>query len=146
MINILSAEITFSLTIAPQAIIQTLALFAGIFLLILLNTLRQIHLTNPIELLHSENVGEKPPKANWFFALAGVVILGGAYYLAVSIEDPIMAMLWFFVAVIMVIVATYLLFISGSVAVCRILQKKKNYYYKANHCFFYRLLIYRYRR
>ena len=146
MINILSAEITFSLTIAPQAIIQTLALFAGIFLLILLNTLRQIHLTNPIELLHSENVGEKPPKANWFFALAGVVILGGAYYLAVSIEDPIMAMLWFFVAVIMVIVATYLLFISGSVAVCRILQKKKNYYYKANHFVSVSSMAYRMKR
>ena len=146
MINILSAEITFSLTIAPQAIIQTLALFAGIFLLILLNTLRQIHLTNPIELLHSENVGEKPPKANWFFALAGVVILGGAYYLAVSIEGPIMAMLWFFVAVIMVIVATYLLFISGSVAVCRILQKKKNYYYKANHFVSVSSMAYRMKR
>ncbi len=146
MINILSAEITFSLTIAPQAIIQTLALFAGIFLLILLNTLRQIHLTNPIELLHSENVGEKPPKANWFFALAGVVILGGAYYLAVSIEDPIMAMLWFFVAVIMVIVATYLLFISGSAAVCRILQKKKNYYYKANHFVSVSSMAYRMKR
>ena len=146
MINILSAEITFSLTIAPQAIIQTLALFAGIFLLILLNTLRQIHLTNPIELLHSENVGEKPPKANCFFALAGVVILGGAYYLAVSIEDPIMAMLWFFVAVIMVIVATYLLFISGSVAVCRILQKKKNYYYKANHFVSVSSMAYRMKR
>lgn len=146
MINILSAEITFSLTIAPQAIIQTLALFAGIFLLILLNTLRQIHLTNSIELLHSENVGEKPPKANWFFALAGVVILGGAYYLAVSIEDPIMAMLWFFVAVIMVIVATYLLFISGSVAVCRILQKKKNYYYKANHFVSVSSMAYRMKR
>ena len=83
MINILSAEITFSLTIAPQAIIQTLALFAGIFLLILLNTLRQIHLTNPIELLHSENVGEKPPKSQLVFGVGRCRHLRRAYYLAV---------------------------------------------------------------
>ncbi len=146
MVNILAAEASFSLSVEPKSILQTLALFAVIFLLILLNTLRQIHLSNPIELLHSENTGEKPPKANWFFALAGLLILAGAYYLAVSIEDPVAAMIWFFVAVVMVIVATYLLFISGSVAICRILQKKKNYYYKTNHFVSVSSMVYRMKR
>ncbi len=125
MVNILQGDTTFSFHIEPIAIIQTLILFAVIFTLILLNTLRQIHLTNPIQLLHSENAGEKPPKANWFFALVGVFLLGCAYYLAVTIENPVVALLWFFVAVIMVIVATYLLFISGSVTICRMLQEEK---------------------
>ncbi len=146
MINVLNGEITFSLTIAPQSILQTLALFGIIFALILLNALRQIHLANPIELLRSENAGEKPPKANWFFALAGAVILGIAYYMAVSIEDPISALIWFFVAVTMVIVATYLLFIAGSVAVCRLLQKKKSYYYKTNHFVSVSSMVYRMKR
>ena len=146
MINVLNGEITFSLTIAPQSILQTLALFGIVFALILLNALRQIHLTNPIELLRSENAGEKPPKANWFFALAGAVILGIAYYMAVSIEDPISALIWFFVAVTMVIVATYLLFIAGSVAVCRLLQKKKSYYYKTNHFVSVSSMVYRMKR
>ena len=53
--------------------------------------------------------------------------------MAVTIKNPIAAMVWFFVAVIMVIVATNMLFISGSVQMCKILKKNKGYYYKANH-------------
>ena len=71
---------------------QTLLLFALVFALILLNGLRQIHLSNPIELLHSENTGEKPPKAKWILAVLGILILAAAYYLAVSIEDPVAEM------------------------------------------------------
>lgn len=130
----------------PQAIIQTLKLFAVIFLLILLNNLRQIHLSNPIELLHSEHAGEKPPKANWLLALAGAVILAAAYWLAVSIKEPIEAIMWFFAAVIMVMIATYLLFIAGSVTICRILQKKKSYYYKTNHFVSVSSMVYRMKR
>lgn len=146
MVNILSGDVTFSLTLEPESIWDTLILFAVIFLLILLNTMRQIHVSKPIELLHSENVGEKPPKANWIFAIAGIVILAGAYYLAVTIENPIEAMVWFFAAVIMVIIATYLLFISGSVAMCRLLQKKKSYYYKTNHFVSVSSMVYRMKR
>ena len=112
---------------------RVLLLFAIIFGLILLNNLRSIHVSKPVELLQSENVGEKPPKVNWFFALLGVLVLGGAYYLAVSIKEPLQAMVWFFVAVMMVIAATYTLFISGSVALCKLLQKNKKFYYRTNH-------------
>lgn len=133
MVNIMSMDVTFGVTIDYKAIYYTVVLFAVIFFLILLNSLRQVHLSNPIALLHSENAGEKPPKANWFFAVLGVLILGCAYYLAVTIKDPVTTFAAFFFAVIMVIVATYLIFISGSVAFCKILQKKKNYYYKTNH-------------
>lgn len=133
MVNIMSMDVTFGVTIDYKAIYYTVVLFAVIFFLILLNSLRQVHLSNPIALLHSENAVEKPPKANWFFAVLGVLILGCAYYLAVTIKDPVTTLAAFFFAVIMVIVATYLIFISGSVAFCKILQKKKNYYYKTNH-------------
>lgn len=133
MVNIMSMDVTFGVTIDYKAIYYTVVLFAVIFFLILLNSLRQVHLSNPIALLHSENAGEKPPKANWFFAVLGVLILGCAYYLAVTIKDPVTTLAAFFFAVIMVIVATYLIFISGSVAFCKILQKKKNCYYKTNH-------------
>lgn len=132
-VNIMSMDVTFGVTIDYKDIYYTVVLFAVIFFLILLNSLRQVHLSNPIALLHSENAGEKPPKANWFFAVLGVLILGCAYYLAVTIKDPVTTLAAFFFAVIMVIIATYLIFISGSVAFCKILQKKKNYYYKTNH-------------
>lgn len=89
--------------------------------------------TSAINLLRSENVGEKPPKANWLFGLGGAALLAAAYYIAVSIADPVAALMVFFAAVGMVILATYMIFISGSVLLCRILQKKKRYYYKPNH-------------
>ena len=146
MVNILEGTATFSLTLAPEGILQTLTLFAVIFTLLLLNTLRQIHLTNPIELLHSESAGEKPPKANWILALCGIFILAGAYYLAFSIQEPVTAMLWFFVAAVLVIIATYLLFIAGSVTVCRLLQKKKSYYYKTSHFVSVSSMAYRMKR
>ncbi len=146
MVNLLQADASYYLSVEPGAIWQTLVLFAIIFGLLLLNTLRQIHLANPVELLRSENAGEKPPRANWFFALLGAVILGAAYYLAVTIEEPVTALVWFFVAVVMVIVATYLLFIAGSVAVCRLLQKNKKYYYKTNHFVSVSSMVYRMRR
>ncbi len=133
MTNILLLESNYAFYVSPEAIVDTAKTFALIFLLLLGNMLYQVWKSNPMELLHSEQTGEKPPKVNWLFALAGIVILAGAYYLAVSIKDPAAALLLFFVAVIMVIVATYLLFISGSVALCRLLQKNKWYYYKANH-------------
>lgn len=133
MLNILQLETSFSLSISFNSIGYTVVLFAVIFFLILLNTLKQITVSKPIELLRSENAGEKPPKANWVMALAGVVIMAVAYYIAISIEEPMEAILWFFVAVVLVIIATYLLFIAGSVALCKLLQKNKNYYYKTNH-------------
>lgn len=146
MVNLLQGDVNFSLTLEPEAIVQTLLLFSVIFLLLLLNTLRQIRLANPIALLHSENTGEKPPKANWIVALIGVVLLGGAYYLAVTIENPVQTLVWFFVAVIMVIIASYLLFIAGSVVICKLLQKKKSYYYKTNHFVSVSSMAYRMKR
>lgn len=146
MMNLLKMEIVFDITVEPWAVLQTLILFAVIFFLILFRALWQIQLSNPIELLHSEAAGEKPPKANWLFAFLGAALLGMAYYLAVTIEDPVDALVWFFIAVIMVITATYLLFIAGSVVLCRILQKRKNYYYKTHHFVSVSSMVYRMKR
>ena len=146
MLNILSLEVSFAFQIEIQAVYQTIVLFLVIFALILLNSLRQIHLTNPIELLHSETVGEKPPKANWVLAVLGLFLLGGAYWLAVSIQDPLSAFIWFFVAVIMVIIGTYFLFIAGSVSFCKLLQKNKRYYYKTHHFISVSSMVYRMKR
>lgn len=120
--------------------------FAVIFLLIMLNSLRQISLSKPVELMKSENFGEKPPKANYFLAVTGVLLLGLAYYIALFTEDPTAALLLFFVAVILVIIATYLLFVSASVALCRLLQKNKKYYYRTNHFISVSQMTYRMKR
>lgn len=146
MIKILRGTVTFDFSVELSSVAVTIFVFAGIHLLLYLNALRQIQLTNPIQLLHSEQVGEKPPKANWLVALAGLVLLAGAYYVAITIEDPITAVSIFFLAAAMVVVATYLLFVAGSVALCRLLQKNKNYYYRTNHFVSVSSMAYRMKR
>ena len=145
-IRILGGKTGFAIRVEPQPIIVTAVLFLGIFLLIMLRMILYIFRLRPVEMLKSENVGEKPPKANWILALIGAALLAGAYYLAVAVIDPMSAMVMFFVAVIMVIIATYLLFISGSVALCKLLQKNKKYYYKTKHFVSLSSMVYRMKR
>lgn len=128
------------------AVIFSLILFAAIFLIILINSLRQLFFSRPIELLHSESAGEKPPRTNIPAALIGIAALGLAYYMAVTIKNPSVAMGMFFIAVILVIIATYLLFIAGSVVLCRFLQKNKGYYYKTNHFVSVSQMVFRMRK
>lgn len=136
----------YNFTVYPTAMGYTVLLFICIFLLLFFKSVGQVSLSNPVELLHSESVGEKPPKANWVFGVLGIVILAAAYYISVTIEQPVAALGWFFIAVLMVIAATYLLFIAGSVLLCRILQKNKRYYYKPNHFVSVSSMAYRMKR
>ena len=133
LLNMLGGEINYRVRIDAESVTRTLGLYAVIFALIWLSTVIRVGRSSAVALLRSESVGEKPPKANWALGLAGLMILAAAYYLAVSITNPIDAMVWFFVAVILVIVATYLLLIAGSVLLCRVLQKNKKYYYQPSH-------------
>ena len=136
----------YDFTVYPTAMGYTVLLFVCIFLLLFFKSVGQVGLSNPVELLHSESVGEKPPKANWVFGILGIVILAAAYYISVTIEQPVAALGWFFIAVLMVIAATYLLFIAGSVLLCRILQKNKRYYYKPNQFVSVSSMAYRMKR
>ena len=146
MVRLLQVPVTYTLTVSVSSLLAAAALFAAIHTLILLNGLRQLHGVSAVALLRSESVGEKPPRAQWVLTAAGVVLLGAAYALAVSIKEPLAALLWFFAAVIMVILATYLLFISGSVTLCRGLQRNKKYYYRPQHFVSVASMTYRMKR
>ena len=138
--------VDFTFSINGGALLQTALLYLTIFLLILLSTLVKVGRGSAMSLLRSENYGEKPPKANVFVAVLGAVLLAVAYVMAVSIQEPLQAMLLFFAAVILVILATYLLFIAGSVALCRALQKNRNYYYQPRHFVSVSSMAYRMKR
>ncbi len=146
LLNILELGVDYQLNIDGSSIVKTVGTYAIIYVCLLCYSIFRVNCLNPLQLLQSSRVGEKPPKANWLFALIGIVLLGFAYYLAVSIEAPLTALIWFFFAVIMVIIATYLLFSAGSVALCKLLQKNKNYYYKANHFVSVSSMVYRMKR
>ena len=144
--KILGGQTGFEIHVAFQPIVWTVVLFLAIFLLLVFRMVVSIFRLRPVEMLRSESAGEKPPKANWLLALIGAVLLGAAYYMAVAVLDPMTAMVLFFLAVVMVILATYLLFIAGSVVFCRLLQKNKKYYYKTRHFISLSSMTYRMKR
>lgn len=137
-------EYTFSVDTAAMA--ETALVYLVIFALTLVSTLVKVGRGTAISLLHSENYGEKAPKGNRFVALLGFVLLAVAYGMAVSIQEPLKAMLLFFVAVILVILGTYLLFVAGSVTLCRALQRNRDYYYQPRHFVSVSSMAYRMKR
>ncbi len=143
ILKFMKAEISLGFYISKNAIISTVILFGILFLLIFLNSLRMIHLSKPIELLKGGNIGEREPKAKWLFALMGVICLGAGYYIAVTVKNPVEALLLFFIAVILVILGTYLIFTAGSIALLKILKANKKYYYKTSHFISVSGMIYR---
>ena len=133
LMALIEAPQSYGINLSPNAIMDTIVLFLSINAIVYCKTLFDIHHTKTVNLLHSDSYGEKAPKANWLIAIIGLVILIVAYAIALSIKDPILAITLFFFAVVLVIIATYLLFTAGSVTLCRLLQKNKKYYYKTNH-------------
>ena len=146
LLNLLNMEVDFTLSIGVISLRQAPLIYGGIYLLLLFNSLIKVGRSKPLELMQSNKVGERIPKRNWIYGAAGVVLLGAAYYLAVSIEEPLTAFTTFFGAVILVIIGTYLVFMSGSVVFCRLLQKNKKYYYKPNHFVSVSSMVYRMKR
>ena len=146
LVNIVDGTVQMQFTVSVPATTMTAILYLAIFALLFLRSLVTVCKTNAAALLRSEACGEKPPKANWVFGLAGFLILGAAYYIAVTIKQPLTALAVFFIAVLMVIAATYLIFISGSVVLCRALQKNKRYYYQKNHFISVSSMAYRMKR
>ena len=146
LVNMVHGQVDHSFTVEWSAIRFTLAIFAVIFAMLLLRSMVQVRRSNPLELLHSEAAGEKPPRANYLLGFLGVALLAGAYYMAVTISNALSAFTCFFVAVLMVIAGTYLVMISGSVVLCRLLQKWKGYYYKKQHFVSVSSMAYRMKR
>ncbi len=145
LVNMLGGDINYRIRIDADSLTRALGLYAVIFAVIWLSTVVRVG-AKQRGAAAAESVGEKPPKANWLLGLAGVVILAAAYYLAVSITNPLDAIVWFFVAVILVIIGTYLLLVAGSVLLCRVLQKNKKYYYRPEHFVSVSSMAYRMKR
>ena len=133
-------------TVSLAAIKQCAITFIAIFALLYVRGVLSLRHAQGAALLKSENVGEKPPKSQWLLVIPGLALLLGAYYIAATINDPVQAMLLFFLAVIMVILSTYLLFISGSVTLCKTLQKDEKFYYKKRNFVSLSSLTYRMKR
>ena len=120
-----------------------LVIFACIFsLLVLVNGFRLLRL-NPLQLTKDGLKGEKKGRFLVIQTFLGLGAIGYGYYLALSVKDPVIAIMSFFLAVLLVILGTYLLFNAGTTVVLQLLKKKKNYYYKPNNMISISNLVFR---
>lgn len=143
LLKILNFQVPMGFFISIQSMLITAGLFGIIFVLTLLNNLRQIHLSKPVELLKGGQVGEKEPKTKWILTSFGILCLGAGYYIALTVKSPLAALNLFFLAVILVMLGTYSLFTAGSIALLKLLRKNNKFYYKANHFINVSGMIYR---
>lgn len=143
LLKLISFEATFGFEVPTIAVLISIALFCGIFFINLIYNIRQVHISNPIELLKGGNTGEKEPKTKMLMTIIGVLCLGAGYYIAVVTKSPLAALSLFFIAVLLVIIGTYCLFTAGSIAVLKILKKNNGYYYKPKNFISVSGMIYR---
>lgn len=143
LVKILAIHTSIVFSIDMNAILITTLLFSVIFFVSFMINAASIRFSNPIQLLKGGMVGEKEPKTKWLMTLIGVITLGAGYTIALSIEDPITALVLFFVAVVLVIIGTYALFTAGSIVILKLLKKNKKYYYQTNHFISVSQMMYR---
>ena len=146
LFRLMRLPVPFGFSVQPIAIIIVVLFFAGLILLTLLANLAKVGRSRPVELLRGGNVGEKEPKANWFLTIVGVLFLGAGYAVAMLADNPGMAVAVYFLAVFAVIIGTYCLFTSVSIAVLKALRRNKRYYYKAKHFISVSGMLYRMKR
>ncbi len=133
LLKLLHYDVRMDFAVSVISLVRTLILFGVIFTLTLIYNLLQIKLANPVELLRGGSQGEREPKTKWILTILGIAAIGTGYYIAIVTESPLQAIGNFFIAVVCVILGTYALFIAGSIALLKMLRKRKGFYYKAKH-------------
>lgn len=109
----------------------TAMIFVFIFLFFL--DIFWLNRNRPIQIMKTVHKGEGEPKIRWFLLVFGIFTLGFGYLIAIKIKDPLASLLYFFVAVLLVIIGTYALFISASIFILKLLRKNTAYYYQPQH-------------
>lgn len=127
----LSVEVRF--VFSPDASRETIVYFLAVYGVNFAVGLVQVGKARPIELMSGSRKGEKEPRFLWFYALAGVAALSFGYYCSVTSRLDSMIFLNFLLAVFWVIVGTYLLFSSGSIAFLKWMKGRRKLYYKPNN-------------
>lgn len=116
------------------AVINTIVIIGGFFLILMVIDLIKLFRLNPNELWHPQQTKiARHGKFFTFAGLLGVAVLAYAYYLTITVKPRISALTTFMTAVFLVVIGTYLIFIAGSIIVLKLLQKNKRYYYRPRH-------------
>ena len=143
LLKLMKLKVELVATFQMKVVITVLVVFGLIFLgLMFLNALR-IARMDALQLSREKVKGEKKGRFLVLQTLLGLIALGSGYYLAQSVKDPVSATVTFFIAVLLVIVATYLLFNAGITVFLHLLKKNKRYYYQPNNLISVSNLIFR---
>lgn len=146
LMKIIGGDISFNMDISFSVLFFTAVIFTGFFLLVLLMNIRTIRIAQPVELLRGGSEGEREPKSKWVLAVLGVVFLAAGYVMSIMTKDVVSAITLFFIAVICVIIGTYLMFTAFSIVLLKGLKKNKRYYYQTKHFATVSGMIYRMKR
>lgn len=133
LLNLAKMPVNVEFSVSPKAVADTMVFYAFITGLNLFVNLIQVGKTNPVELMGDARSGEKTPRLTWLWSILGVLALGEGYYRAVAAKLDSMLFLDFFLAVFLVIIGTYLLFTSGSIAFLKIMKKNKKLFYRPDN-------------
>ena len=143
LLKLMKMKVELVSTFQPIVFIMVILVFGAIFLgLIFINAFR-IARMNALQLSREKASGEKKGRFLGFQTILGLISLVAGYYLAITVENPLSAVLIFFVAVLLVILGTYLLFNAGITVFLQILKKNKRYYYQPNNMISVSNLIFR---
>ena len=143
LLKLAKMKVELVATFQWSVVLSILLVFGFIFLVIVfLNAVRIIRM-DALQLSREKEKGEKKGRFLVLQTLVGLITLGGGYYLAQSVKDPVSAVLTFFIAVMLVIFATYLLFNAGITVFLQLLKKNKRYYYQPNNLISVSNLIFR---
>ena len=143
LLKLAKMKVELVATFQWSVVLSILLVFGFIFLVIVfLNAVRIIRM-DALQLSREKAKGEKKGRFLVLQTLVGLMALGGGYYMAQSVTDPVSAVLTFFIAVMLVIFATYLLFNAGITVFLQLLKRNKRYYYQPNNLISVSNLIFR---
>ena len=133
LLQVSHLPVQYGFEISLPAMGRTAMLFGILFLLTLVWNLAGLLRSKPVELLHSASAGEREPKTRRLLVVLGAVTLGTGYATALTVADPVSALAYFFLAVVLVMIGTYCLFTAGSIAFLKHLRNTPRYYYQPRH-------------
>ena len=116
-----------------KAFTETLVYFGIVFLLLFIGQLWEIGKSRPVELMSGSRKGEKEPRLLVLWSVIGAVALIFGYRASIGAQADSMILIDFALAVLLVVLGTYLLFTSGSVFFLKLLRRNKKLYYKAKN-------------
>ena len=143
LLKIMAIKVVLVSTFQPAVVIAVAVFYAFVFFCLMISNGLRLRKLDALQLVKEKNSGEKKSRFLFLQTLLGLAALAYGYFLALGVTNPLSAVVTFFVAVLFVILGTYLLFNAGITVFLQFLKKRKSYYYQPNNMISVSNLIFR---